>query len=159
MHPLVRVARIVRWSLTILAITGWLAFLTWLLVRPAAADEPAVEEPVPVVPTTPVVHQPRLICIGHFRVTAYCPCRRCCGRWAKYQRTASGLPARGPLMAIDPRVLNMGDEFYVQGLGWKTAADTGSAIKGRRLDILMKSHRDAERFGVKKLKVYRKEGD
>jgi 3D (Asp-Asp-Asp) domain-containing protein len=88
-------------------------------------------------------------------VTAYCPCRVCCGRWARYGRTATGERARFGLIAVDPAVIPLGSRVRIQG--WSApfkASDTGSAIKGRRLDICFSTHAEAVAFGVQKLRVW-----
>jgi 3D (Asp-Asp-Asp) domain-containing protein len=52
-----------------------------------------------------------------------------------YGLTRLGLRARKGIVAIDPRVINMHQELYVPGYGRGVAADTGSAIKWRRIDL------------------------
>lgn len=52
-----------------------------------------------------------------------------------YGRTATGLTMRHGIVAIDPRVVNLRSEVYVPGYGIGYAGDTGSAIKGRRIDL------------------------
>ena len=42
---------------------------------------------------------------------------------------------------------------YVEGYGYATAADTGSAIKGNRVDIFVPNEQDAVNWGVKNVKV------
>ncbi|WML28493.1 3D domain-containing protein [Neobacillus sp. OS1-33] len=56
-------------------------------------------------------------------------------------------------MAVDPSVIPLGSKVYVEGFGEAIAADTGGAIKGKRIDIFIPSEQDALDFGVKKLKV------
>jgi 3D (Asp-Asp-Asp) domain-containing protein len=73
--------------------------------------------------------------------TAYCD---------KGHTDAGPKVARG-MAAADPRVLPFGSVVRVDGLGGKpqtfVVTDTGSAVKGRRLDIFMPSCRAARRFG------------
>nr|WP_066248971.1 3D domain-containing protein [Neobacillus drentensis] len=57
------------------------------------------------------------------------------------------------VIAVDPSVIPLGSKVYVEGFGEAIAADTGGAIKGKRIDIFIPSERDALEFGVKKLKV------
>ncbi|MDR7239042.1 3D (Asp-Asp-Asp) domain-containing protein [Neobacillus drentensis] len=57
------------------------------------------------------------------------------------------------VIAVDPSVIPLGSKVYVEGFGEAIAADTGGAIKGKRIDIFIPSERDALDFGVKKLKV------
>lgn len=52
-----------------------------------------------------------------------------------YGRTRLGLPMRHGIVAVDPRVVPLGSQVYVPGYGVGLAADTGGAIKGRRIDL------------------------
>ncbi|RLC89660.1 MAG: hypothetical protein DRI37_03420 [Chloroflexi bacterium] len=52
-----------------------------------------------------------------------------------YGRTATGIPMRDGIVAVDPRVISLGTNVYVPGYGLGLAADTGSAIKGKRIDL------------------------
>jgi uncharacterized protein YabE (DUF348 family) len=52
-----------------------------------------------------------------------------------YAITKSGLRARKGIIAVDPRVISLGQRMYVPGYGNGLAADTGSAIKWRRIDL------------------------
>ncbi len=87
--------------------------------------------------------------------TAYCPCSRCCGKWANGV-TASGLKAGYGVCAVDTRVIPLGTKLYVEGYGYCIAADTGGAIKGNRIDLCYGSHSAAlnSGFGHKSVKVY-----
>jgi 3D (Asp-Asp-Asp) domain-containing protein len=42
---------------------------------------------------------------------------------------------RDGIVAVDPRVIDLGSEVYVPGYGVGLAADTGGAIKGKRIDL------------------------
>lgn len=52
-----------------------------------------------------------------------------------YGFTAIGLKMRTGLVAVDPRVISLGSEVYVSAYGVGLAADTGGAIKGKRIDL------------------------
>ncbi len=52
-----------------------------------------------------------------------------------YGLTRLGWPARKGLVAVDPRVINLRQPLYVPGYGPAVAADTGSAILWRRIDL------------------------
>lgn len=52
-----------------------------------------------------------------------------------YGRTRLGWRAARGVVAVDPRVINLGQSVYVPGYGLGVAADTGGAIKGRRIDL------------------------
>lgn len=90
-------------------------------------------------------------------ITAYCPCEVCCGRWAHYNGggwTASGARARaGVTVAVDPGVVPLGSRVWIEGIGWRIAHDTGSAVKGRHVDVYMNGHMEAARFGVQRRMV------
>jgi 3D (Asp-Asp-Asp) domain-containing protein len=100
-------------------------------------------------------------------VTGYCPCGICCGwerRWFglgppvysygpnRGQRkivgqTASGTRARRGTVAADTSVLPFGTIVYVEGYGWGRVEDRGGAIRGNKLDLFYRSHRQALEWG------------
>lgn len=49
--------------------------------------------------------------------------------------TASGSQAGPGSIAVDPRVIPLGTRLRVEAYGEGVAADTGGAIKGRRIDV------------------------
>ena len=51
--------------------------------------------------------------------------------------TFSGYKVRRGLVAVDPKVIPLGTRLYVPGYGYAYAADTGSAIKGKRIDLFV----------------------
>jgi len=53
----------------------------------------------------------------------------------RYGITYLGWKATKGVIAVDPRVINLGTRMYVPGYGFGTAADTGGAIKGRHIDL------------------------
>lgn len=62
-------------------------------------------------------------------------------------RTASGLwPVVGQTAAAD-RSLAFGREVLIEGLGYWTVHDRGSAIVGRRLDLFVNTCKEARKFG------------
>jgi resuscitation-promoting factor RpfB len=54
---------------------------------------------------------------------------------AHYGRTATGIQMRDGIVAVDPSVVSLGSQVYVPGYGVGLAADTGGAIKGKRIDL------------------------
>lgn len=68
--------------------------------------------------------------------------------------TASGVPPRRGVAAVDTGVIPMGTRLYVDGYGYCTALDRGSAIRGGKIDLFMESSQEARQWGVRKVKVY-----
>jgi 3D (Asp-Asp-Asp) domain-containing protein len=92
-------------------------------------------------------------------VTAYCPCRECCGRWSAIHRTACGLSVRANrsrFVAADTDILPFGQRVSVPGYHGGAPVpvlDRGSAIVGRHLDVFFRSHAEAKRWGSRWLDV------
>lgn len=68
--------------------------------------------------------------------------------------TATGIPARHGIVAVDPKVIPLGSRVYVKGYGMALAADTGGAIVGNKIDLCMESANEAWSFGRRSVKVY-----
>jgi len=61
--------------------------------------------------------------------------------------TASGLPTGPGVVAVDPTVIPLGTRMYIPGYGPGIAADTGTAIKGLRIDLWFPLLSQAESWG------------
>ncbi|WP_252196100.1 cell wall-binding protein EntB [Bacillus mycoides] len=57
------------------------------------------------------------------------------------------------IIAVDPKVIPLGSKVWVEGYGEAIAGDTGSAIKGNRIDVLMGSKSKAMNLGRQTVKV------
>ncbi len=71
-------------------------------------------------------------------------------------RTASGRPVARGVIAADPRVLPIGTRVLVEAGAWSgeyVVADTGGAVKGRRIDIWTPTSGEAMRFGRRAVKL------
>jgi len=71
-------------------------------------------------------------------------------------RTASGRPVAKGLIAADPRHLPLGSRVRLDAgnySGEYLVADTGSLIRGKRVDIWTPSSREAMRFGRRTVKL------
>ncbi len=96
--------------------------------------------------------RPPAMTIGGFRITAYCPGSCCNGKW--HGQTALGrsmsyyMGKKINIAAVDPGVIPLGSWIRYGGRLY-LAADTGSAIKGRRIDLFMDDHKSTEKFGIK----------
>jgi len=58
------------------------------------------------------------------------------------------------LVAVDPKVIPLGSRLYVSGYGYAFAADTGSRIKGLRIDLAVKDKYEEARFNRHDVPVY-----
>jgi peptidoglycan DL-endopeptidase CwlO len=67
--------------------------------------------------------------------------------------TASGLPLGWGTVAVDPNVIPLGTKLYVPGYGPGVAADTGSAIIGKIIDIWFPTCAQARAWGRKTLTI------
>ena len=100
-------------------------------------------------------------CLGTFTATAYCACAQCCGSYATSSPsvTASGAYCQeGRTLSVDSSVIPLGTEVTIEyadgSRATYVAEDTGSAIKGNRLDVYFSSHEAACRFGRQEVTVY-----
>jgi 3D (Asp-Asp-Asp) domain-containing protein len=57
------------------------------------------------------------------------------------------------VIAVDPNVIPLGSKVYVEGYGYATAADTGGAIKGNKIDLHVPSKDEAYNWGVQSVNV------
>lgn len=111
--------------------------------------------------------QPRIISVGtqrliasrgefagkemlHMVATAYSP--YCCRGVDNI--TATGVHAGYGVVAVDPSVIPLGSRLYIEGYGYALAGDTGSWIKGLRIDLGFDTKRQAIQFGRRPVRVY-----
>ncbi|WP_163969421.1 LysM peptidoglycan-binding and 3D domain-containing protein [Oceanobacillus halotolerans] len=57
------------------------------------------------------------------------------------------------VIAVDPNVIPLGSEVYVEGYGYATAADVGGAIKGNKIDLHVSTKKEAFEWGVRTVDV------
>lgn len=68
--------------------------------------------------------------------------------------TATGIRAVRGVVAVDPDVIPLGTRMYIPGYGMAVAADTGGAIIGAKVDLLMEDYNEAIQFGRRDIEVY-----
>lgn len=56
-------------------------------------------------------------------------------------------------IAVDPNIIPLGSVVFIQGMGIGYATDTGTAIKGMKIDIAFGSMKEAIDFGKKSITV------
>lgn len=88
--------------------------------------------------------------LGNFKLTAYCKCSKCCGKWAG-SPTASGVqPTQGRTVAMGG--VSFGTKLLINGNVY-TVEDRGTPYG--HVDIYFNSHSDACNFGRRYADVYR----
>lgn len=121
-------------------------------------EEPEIEEVVeeiiveePIEPTEPTVVEESVEAVNGetmmFKATAYCNCSKCCGKWAGGNTASGTVPTAGRTIAVDTSVIPFGTKVIINGTIY-VAEDTGTLIKGNRIDIFFDSHEEALQFGV-----------
>lgn len=90
------------------------------------------------------------------RVTAYCPCPKCCGNYSDGITASGHKVIDGDIFVAADKRYPFGTEMIIPGytgpLGVKVL-DRGGAIQGDRLDVFFNSHQDALEWGVRYLDV------
>lgn len=84
--------------------------------------------------------------------TAYtASCSGCSGHTATGVNLKNNPNAK--VIAVDPNVIPLGSKVHVEGYGYAIAADTGSAIKGNKIDVFFPEKSSAYRWGNKTVKI------
>lgn len=98
--------------------------------------------------------------LGEFRLTAYCGCEKCCGKYGKnrpldengeiivYGSIGERLH-QGISVAVDPNIIPYYSYIKFDDKIW-VAHDTGGSIKGNRIDVYFFNHQDALKSGMNK---------
>lgn len=93
-----------------------------------------------------VVQKPEMQSLGEFRLTAFCPCKKCTGDGDGI--TASGTVAtQGRTIAVDPNVIPYGTVVVINGHEYIAEDSGGKWIQGKEIDIFFESHDEARQFG------------
>lgn len=92
-------------------------------------------------------HAETLEPIGIHRITFYCNCEKCCGRWAN-GRTASGtIPARYRTIAVSTKEIPFGTVVKIDGFEqYRIAEDTG--VAPGQIDVYVPDHEECLRLGL-----------
>lgn len=69
-------------------------------------------------------------------------------------RTAMGTRARVGEIAVDPSVIPLGTNVYIEGVGPRRAEDTGGNIKGNTIDIYMDTQSQCLSWGARYVTIY-----
>ena len=104
--------------------------------------------PVPAAAVEPVDNS-----LQRVIVTGYCSCPPvCCGPTAAGV-TASGKKAQLGTIAADTSIFPIGTKLNVPGYGDGVVEDTGSRVKGYRIDVWFPTHEQAVKWGSREMFV------
>lgn len=168
-----------RWFRRMFAVALLMGFIIGFVVGKltANAEEIPVTDTAPEVMTTilpsvtfppdPVMPEPEesapeKVCLGEYRITAYCACEKCCGEWAKNRPGgivvgAAGIELVAGVSCASP--LPFGTVVEVEGLGTyivqdRTASWVAEKYDNKVIDIYFDSHEAGCEFGLKYANVY-----
>ena len=94
-----------------------------------------------------------------FKVTHYCGCSKCCGKWSN----GSDSNAIGCLgvkltpyysIAVDKSIIPLGTVLWDDNGNYYRAEDTGSGVKGHHIDLFTGDHEAALQAGVYYKQLY-----
>ena len=85
--------------------------------------------------------------------TGYYPGPEDCGVFAEGV-TASGMKAGYGIVAVDKRVIPFGTKLYIPTYGFAVAADEGSGIKNKAIDLCFETYKESSVYSPRYLKVY-----
>lgn len=165
--------KIKRRLMTFLVIVG-LAVLVTGVIKAVTADDKKIQvietvapniEPMYLSTAEPLKQSvPEIISLGEFKLTAYCPCSKCCDKWGENRPvdkngkqivyTANqSIAQEGITIAADISVLPYNTRVIIDGHEY-IVQDRGGAIKGNRIDIYFESHQEALNFGVQYKEIF-----
>jgi 3D (Asp-Asp-Asp) domain-containing protein len=129
--------------------TKFVAAETSSIAAMASTDSAPVDGGVELIHTArPTLRNPHVVWMN---VTAYCPCKICCGSHA-HGITASGKPvsADGGRFVAAPAPYPFGTKLVIPGYNNGQPVqvlDRGGAIKGNHLDVFFPTHEQAKQWG------------
>lgn len=95
--------------------------------------------------------------MGTFRISHYCNCSRCCGKYAGGPTASGAMPERYRTIAVDTSVIPMGATVYIDGYGFRVAEDTG--VYGQKIDVFCPDHNLCLAMGIKYRNVWIVKGE
>ena len=87
--------------------------------------------------------------LGVFRLTFYTPHELGASNANALRTATKTVPKEGRTIAVDPKIIPKNSLVYIEGWGYYIAEDTGSAIKGQRIDIFLNNYKMAKQLGNK----------
>ena len=90
------------------------------------------------------------------RVTGYCACRKCCGKFSDGITANGHKIRRGDVFVAADKKYRFNTQLSIDGYNSGRPVkvmDRGRVIKGNRLDVFFNSHSQAKKWGVKYIDV------
>ncbi|MEN6308682.1 MAG: 3D domain-containing protein [Anaerohalosphaeraceae bacterium] len=90
------------------------------------------------------------------RVTAYCACRRCCGKFSDGLTADLHKIRKGDMFVAADKRIPFGTDMIIPGYNHERPVevkDRGRLIKGNRLDVFFNDHKVAKKWGTRYLDV------
>ncbi len=90
------------------------------------------------------------------RVTAYCACPKCCGKYSDGRTANNHKIRRGDTFVAADKRYSLGTELIIPGYNGARPVkvmDRGKVITGNRLDVFYHTHKRARQWGVQYLDV------
>lgn len=133
----------------LVAMVGFIVLLTWGGYWGCFY----IQDSVRITAKPPWVFTQDFVSEKEFRVTAYCPCEKCCGKWADGVTASGHVIQTGDKFVAAPPEIPFGTVLDIPGYGTVPVLDRGGVIKGKRLDVFFDTHQEALNWGVKHLIV------
>ena len=125
---------------TIIGFAGWASYIGLLSVMVYLMVYPPQQ-----VKAQP---EPKLI-----RVTAFCPCQKCCGKWADGYTASGHKITAGDKFCASPQNIPFGTMLDIPGYGVVPVLDRSGSIKEGQIDVFFHTHIEALVWGVRYLRV------
>lgn len=94
--------------------------------------------------------------VVRMRVTGYCPCDKCCGKFSDGVTASNHRIGRGDTFVAADKFYRFGTKMVIPGYNDNQPVkvkDRGRVIKGNRLDLFFNSHNIAQKWGTQYLDV------
>jgi len=157
------------------SIVGLIVIFSLIVSACGSRKTDAEQKPIADVQTLAIISEPAesdstevvkeyLVSLGKYKLTAYCPCEKCCGKWGKNRPkgkdgnpiviTAFGeIAHQGITIAADTSILPFGTKIQIDGCEY-IVQDRGGSVKGSTIDIYFENHQDAVNFGVQYKEIF-----
>ena len=94
--------------------------------------------------------------VVRMRVTAYCTCPKCCGKFSDGHTADMHKIRQGDVFVAADKRIPFGTEMIIPGYNQDrpvVVKDRGRLIKGNRLDVFFNNHNVAKKWGTRYLDV------